>query len=121
MEDGIELAQDLRNFTGTENWYRHPLVSKMLYTDGVKYFAENAGGGAYWFLDIVATEIFPILAGQPFLHITMKSSGSKATITVTDGNENPPLFTRAINFTDCPKGDWEFYLTDNVLLLPMEN
>jgi hypothetical protein len=42
----------LRQFTGTENWYRHGLVRSVLYTDGAKYVAESAG--AYWLLDEIA-------------------------------------------------------------------
>lgn len=44
------LSADLKMFTGTEQWFRHPLSSNFLYTDGVKFFAEHCGGGAYWFL-----------------------------------------------------------------------
>ena len=40
---------DLRQFTGTETWFRHPLARKVLYTEGVQYVAEQ--GGAYWLLD----------------------------------------------------------------------
>ena len=42
----------LRQFTGTEKWYRHPFVRTVLYTDGVKYVAEQ--GGAYWLIDDIA-------------------------------------------------------------------
>ena len=45
-------AQDLSQFTGTENWYRHNLNTDILYTDGAKYVAETAG--AYWLLDEIA-------------------------------------------------------------------
>ena len=43
---------DLRQFTGTEHWYRHPLARKVLYTDGVQHVAEQ--GEAYWLLDSLA-------------------------------------------------------------------
>lgn len=42
----------LHHFTGTETWFRHPLVRKVLYTEGVQYLAET--GGAYWLLDEIA-------------------------------------------------------------------
>jgi hypothetical protein len=45
----MQTQIDLSQFTGTENYYRHPF-GKALFTDGVKYFAETAG--AYWFIDI---------------------------------------------------------------------
>ena len=43
---------DLRNFTGSEHWYRHGLVRTILFTDGAKYVADQ--GGAYWLLDEIA-------------------------------------------------------------------
>lgn len=120
MNDPIQLRADLANFYGTEKWYRHALVRSMLYTDGVQYFAENAGDGAYWFLDIVATEIYPLKGTNPFMTVKLLSKDNKPTIVAEDGNKNV-VFTRDdIEYTDCPEGVWEFFLTDNVLLLPSE-
>lgn len=110
---------DLHQFTGTETWFRHSLNRKMLYTEGVQFFAEKAGHGAYWFLDIVATELMMLHKEEPFLAITLASKDGKATITADDGNDRV-LYTREIEYTDCPPGDWKFYLVDNVLLLPSE-
>ena len=42
----------LKQFTGTEYWYRHGLVRTVLFTDGAKYVADQ--GGAYWLLDEIA-------------------------------------------------------------------
>jgi hypothetical protein len=42
----------LRQFTGSENWYRHGINRSVLFTDGAKYVADQ--GGAYWLLDIIA-------------------------------------------------------------------
>jgi len=110
---------DLDQFTGTETWTRHGLNRNMLCTDGVMYFAENAGNGAFWFLDIVATELMMLHKKEPCLVITLASKDGKATITADDGNDRV-LYTREIEYTDCPPGDWKFYLVDNVLLLPSE-
>ena len=114
------LLHDLAQFTGTETWHRHWLQRNLLYTDGVRFFEQNAGGGAGWFIDIVATEIFGLLAKEGFLCISIKVVGNTPSITVDDGNDNI-LFERSnIEYTDCPEGIWKFYLTDNVLLLPSE-
>ncbi len=47
----------LKNFgqfsMGTENYYRHSLVPNFLFTDGVKYLAENAE--CFWLIDIIAS------------------------------------------------------------------
>ena len=111
------LREDLIAFIGTETWHRHALNRQMLLTDGVVYFAETAG--CYWFLDIVATEIFRIQATHPFLVIDLDVNDGKADIRVSDGND-VVLFKRHIHFTDAPNGLWRFYLTDNVVLLPSE-
>jgi hypothetical protein len=111
--------EDLHQFTGTETWYRHVLNREMLYTEGVQYFAENAGNGAYWFLDIVATEFFGLLRKEPFMLIELRVVGGSAVIVAEDGNGNE-VYRRDIDYTDCPPGVWKFYLTDNVLLLPSE-
>lgn len=113
-----ELYHALNNFTGTEQWHRHGLVRSFLYTDGVAFFAENAGGGAYWLLDILATEVLPLQKQYPFIAVEF-AVGDTNVITATDGDENI-IYSRTIDYTDCPHGLWKFYLIDNILLLPSE-
>ena len=42
----------MRQFTGSEHWYRHALNRKVVFTDGAKHVADY--GGAYWLLDEIA-------------------------------------------------------------------
>ena len=65
-------AADLRQFTGSENWYRHGLVRDVLYTDGAQYLAEH--GGAYWLIDEIALaqRHNKRVAAQEFQHWTLK-------------------------------------------------
>jgi hypothetical protein len=42
----------LRQFTGSENFYRHAINREAHYTDGAKYVANQAG--AYWLLEEIA-------------------------------------------------------------------
>jgi hypothetical protein len=111
------MTIDLSGFTGTEYWYRHHFVRGVTYTDGVKYFAEAAG--AWWFVDDCIIEYAPLMRQHGFLTITLDVANDKAKITVDDGNDNV-LATKAIPYTDCPAGQYRFYFTDNVLLLPSE-
>lgn len=112
-----EIRNALAQCTGSEHWYRHPFVRACLYTDGAKLFAEMAG--AYWFLDIVATEILPFQRKEEFIVVTLAVTGSIARITADDGNGNV-LWSRGIAFTDCPEGEWKFYLANNTFHLPSE-
>lgn len=118
MKDPAALRHALAIFTGTEGYYFNPF-RWMKYTDGVKFFAENAGNGAYWLLDILGTEMRPLTEKEEFLHIEFVVEDGHGTIHVDDGNDNE-LYGKNIDYTDCPEGKWEFYLTDNVLLLPSE-
>jgi hypothetical protein len=115
-----ELEAGLSDYYGTEQWLFNPLYPRMKYTDGVKFFAENAGNGAYWFLDIVGTEIHHLYAKrEEFINIVLKSDGHKAVITADDGNGGI-FWTRKLEYTDCPAGEWQFYLENDVLCLPSE-
>lgn len=115
----LDLALD--QFTGTETYHRHPFFSKhIVWTDGVQYFIENAGNGAYWFLDILLTELAELHREHLFISITLSvTPQARAVIKATDGNETQ-LWSHQIDFTDCPVGDYRFFLTDNVILLTSE-
>ena len=122
MQDGHELYQSLRQFMGGgEDIYKHRLVKSFNYTEGVREFAREAGGGAYWMLDILATEpaIIKQIKDRRFALVLLKVTGSTALLTVADDSGVPPLFTRTIDYTDCPEapvtpsnseGAWKFYL-----------
>ena len=47
-----QTSRDLEQFTGRDNWYRHGINRRVLYTDGARHVAET--GGAYWLLDAIA-------------------------------------------------------------------
>jgi len=108
---------DLSGFIGTSAYHRSSLFSTMVHTDGVESFCNQAH--AYWFLDICATEIHPLLEREYFLVIKLIVVNGTAQIDVTDGDDNPVLL-KEIEFTDCPQGVYDFFLTDNVLMLTSE-
>ena len=69
MMNSKELSSLLAQCIGTENYYRlNPF--HLIYTDGVKVFAENAE--AYWFLNDLAVYLkLPELSGEYFLQIKL--------------------------------------------------
>lgn len=119
MKDANELRNGLANFYGTDGYHFNPLYRWMNYTDGVKFFAGNAGNGAYWLLDILGTELKTLSSIVDFLHIKFIVANCAGDIEVEDGN-GQALWCRSLDYTDCPEGVWEFYLTNDVLLLPSE-
>lgn len=118
--DTLDLQSNLSQFIGTEQYHFNPLYRWLKYTDGVKYFAENAGGGAYWFLDIVGTELRELANFRGFLVIELLVNDSgNADIFVTDGDDSQ-LLKRHIGWSDCPPGNWRFFLQGDVLMLTSE-
>jgi hypothetical protein len=83
----------------------------------VQYFADQAG--AFWLLDIIATEVHPLTKQYPFMVITLTVADDKAKMVVDDGDNNW-IYQKNIEFTDCPDGEYRFYLVGDVLMLPSE-
>jgi hypothetical protein len=112
---------DLSQFIGTEQWYRHALNRNILFTDGAKYVADE--GGAYWLLDEIALaqRYEKRVARQAFqvwkLTVNADHTG---TITVEDGNYNV-ILTKALEFTDFPIPEVTLWFANNVIYLPSEH
>lgn len=112
-------AEDLDQFTGSEQWYRHSLVRSITYTDGAKYVADH--GGAYWLLDEIALaqKFSAAVKAEPFQVWKLTVNDRRGLLTCDDGNGNV-VYTTPIPFTDFPLTEIKFYFTDNVILLPSE-
>lgn len=114
-------AGELSQFTGTDNWYKHPLAPGITYTDGVKYMAEKAG--AYWLLDQIAIpqRYESKLKAHPFQvwKLRRDTDGPGAELIVEDGNDNV-IQRQRIDCTDFPLLEIDLWFTDNVILLPSE-
>ena len=111
---------DLRQFTGSEHWYRHAIVKRIVYTDGAKHVAD--AGGAYWLLDEIALaqQYCKDVAAEHFqVWKLVLGEGHSAKLTCEDGNNNT-VFTKPIEFTDFPLGEITLWFTDNTILLPSE-
>ena len=111
---------DLRQFTGTEHWYRHSMVRRVLFTDGVKYVADK--GGAYWLVDEIAFAQVgeKAVAAEAFQlwKLTVRPDAT-GTLICEDGNGNA-VFTKELTFTDFPLDEITLYFTNNVILLSSE-
>ena len=95
----LKLENIMAYCYGTEHYYRNSLLP-FVYTDGVKTFVENAGGGAFWFL----TEVMILVKNVvDFASIVLKVENGKADILVDKKNK------KHIAYTDCPDGYWEFF------------
>lgn len=111
---------ELRQFTGTENWYSPPLLRSVLYTDGAKYVAEN--GGAYWLLDELAFAQISSkkVAAEPFQHWKLSVKDDRSASLVCDDGNGKVVYRKKISFTDFPLPEIAFYLCGNTIMLPSE-
>ena len=115
------LYDEYRN--GANHMVRHPLARNVIYSDGVQEVAET---GIYWALDIWATELPKVMRNhaEHMLVITIHVKDSKAHITATGSRDVVMPWSRAIEWTDMPDGDWLFYMADEgdtfSIILPNE-
>jgi len=119
MSDPLS-ADKLRQFTGTENWYRHAINRKVLFTDGVKYVAEY--GGAFWLLDEIALiqRHDKRVSAEVFQVWKLKVGADRsAELVCEDGNDNI-VYSKTLQYTDFPGEGITLWFTDNTILLPSE-
>ncbi|MFK7979277.1 MAG: DUF6876 family protein [Saprospiraceae bacterium] len=113
-----QLLVALKQFTGTTQWYKHPLFSKFVYTDGVRFLAINAG--AYWLLEfILSNQTLPKIKAEGFQVWKIKVADSKAIIDVEEGNDKV-IKSFKVSYTDFPLENFTLWFIDGALLLPSE-
>lgn len=101
-----EVQAYQRQTTGSENFYRHGLYRRLVYTDGVHLMAEKLR--AYWLIDAVASHLLTNAAlRQEWFQVwtlTLKQPAG-ATLVATDGDKGDgprELVRQEIEFTDFP-------------------
>lgn len=119
MTKTLTLA-DLRQFTGSEHWYRHALHRKVLFTDGAKYVADTAG--AYWLLDEIALvqRDEKRVAAEAFQLWKLVVRPDKTAILTCDNGNGRTVLTKHLDYTDFPLEEITFYFCNNVIHLPSE-
>ena len=111
---------DLAQFTGSEHWYRHGINRAVLFTDGAKYVADQAG--AYWLLDEIAI-IQPHnarIGAESFQVWKLAVNADQTGVLTCDDGNGIVLYTKGIEFTDFPLDGITLYFTNNTILLPRE-
>lgn len=114
-----KLKAELLGFTGTENYYKHPLGLR--YTDGVKHLAEIAG--AYWLLDAIASwqpEASKIDDEFQLWELTVNADRS-AVLSFKQDTTLPAAIRQEIEYSDFPIGSFKLYVEQGIALLPSEH
>ena len=118
-----ELKNLMNEYSGgSDGRTRHMFNRRFIMTQGVMAVAEAAG--AFWLLDIIATEVAPICMaawknGQEYMHfLRMSVANDKAFIWLERDEGEPHLWERQIGYTDFPAGEWTFYLAIDQVVDP---
>ena len=101
---------ELRQFTGDLERYRHGLNRRVIYTPGVRHLAERAG--AYWLIDLIASyygsEIMKQaisdddrLAWMQFWRLDVRDDKSAIASCRADSSEEPAI-TQVVPYTGFP-------------------
>lgn len=118
MKNANELLSELSQFTGTTQWFYHPLFSKYRYTDGIRFLAKEAE--CYWLLEyIFSNQMIAEIKATEFQVWKIFVKDEAATIKVEDGNKNIVKEFK-IAFTTFPIAELTVWFIDGVLLLPSE-
>jgi hypothetical protein len=111
---------ELGQFIGTTDWYRHPLFRGFTYTEGVRYVAQRAG--AYWLVEaIFSHQLDKKAKAEAFQVWTLtRTPEGGASLVMTDGDTETEIIRQDIEYTDFPLVTFSVYLTDQVLMLKSE-
>lgn len=112
MDTAAFLAAYNASRNGCNHFVQHPLVRRFEYSDGVE---EVADAGCHWLLDIIATECpVPLRKSTEVVGIVSVTVRPDAValieLTIADGK--PPIWKRAVDWTDMPPGRYVFELVD---------
>ncbi len=110
---------ELKQFTGSQEWFRHTLNRSVLFTEGAKWVADKAG--SYWLLDEIVLAQMHVRAVKThqFQVWRLVVANRRGTLICEDGNDQQ-VYSKEILFTDFPSCGVTLWFTDGVILLPSE-
>jgi len=122
----------LRQFTGSTQWFRHSFNRAVIYTEGILFLMKE--GKAYWLVDAIASHIgskeFNKAASQDdriglmhFWKLAVRPDQTATLKAVADSGEQP-FIEQQIPFTDFPLEEIDIWAKNDAgrwtLLLPSE-
>jgi len=119
-----EMRRTLAGFYGTSQWYSLAPISRLTFTDGVKYLAD--AGKANW----LVTDIAAIVEAEPNVSKAYKRGSVYAevkvfadkTATVTYLSEGQKkLYEQKYSYTDFPLNNVKIKIANGVMCLPGED
>mgnify|MGYP001179540579 CR=1 FL=1 len=118
MKSINDIQAELKQFIGSCIYYKS--FFGILYTDGVKYLAENCQ--CYWLIDAVASWQYDekVKSEEFQIYKLFVNEDKSAKLQIEDGNYNV-VQTQEFEFTDFPLRKIELWFSNGVLYLPSEH
>jgi len=120
-----QILSELGNFTGTENYHRFSILSKMVLTDGMKFLCDSCE--SYWLMDIVSSvqQEDKIIKNSNFIVWRIKLNDNDKGFVVSAYRDSPfnkdnLLYEQVGGYTDFGIKEFEFYQCGKVILLTGE-
>ena len=125
-------TEDLAQFTGSTCWFRHSFARSVIYTEGIRFVAEQ--GQAYWLIDAIASHLLSREFRQAaalderiglmhFWKLAVRSDHAATLTAVADSGEQPFL-QQEIASTDFPLPALDVWVQNHgdgyTLMLPSE-
>ena len=111
----IQIKRELRQFTGTQNYYKN--FTGLVYTDGIKFLAEKMG--AYWFIDLIGSYQYKLKESSFQIWGIKKTGETSGFAYMKEDSNTKNIITQDLSYTDMPF-DYEVYVVDGVLMLKSE-
>lgn len=107
QEEFLKAYNQSRN--GANAFYFNRLYPNFQYSDGVR---ECAQAGCYWLLDILGTELPKLMRERHYLFMVVTVSVSEGQAHIKGDFEDMETdpYTKYIEYTDMPDGNWVFYI-----------
>jgi len=115
-----KIKEELNQNHGTTQYHKIPF-SHLVYTDGINDLIEKCK--CWWLISDLGIEISQDEKLQkPFLVMKIKVDLNEKTaqLTLREDDDEKPIYTKELNYTDFPLSDYEFYIIDKVFLLKSE-
>ena len=118
--DQNALQAELRQFTGSTEFYRH-FTSAIIYTEGVRFLATRAR--LYWLVDLIAslqTRALKDRALREFQLWELRVVNGKGVLVCSRDSEDE-AFRMRLNIVNSGLDYVRLYLENRTLLLPSEH
>jgi hypothetical protein len=125
-----EILSELKNFTGTEQYFKASILYDLSLTEGINFLRNKLN--CYWLIDIVGStqHLKKIQENKSFILWKIKVNADKSFIVraysdySSEDNEQENkkylLYEQKGTFTDFKLNEFEFYQNGEVLLLKTE-